>query len=199
MAGVMMALGDYRFSLDTAAYDKLNRESEYRWPLQDRLTVQPAAQFLGPGAEKISLSGSIFPHFRGGLGQLDRMRAEAEKGESLLLTDGRGRVWGRYAVTKIAETQSVFFDDGTPRRIDFSIDLVRYHEDQGGAASPVKVQPETAAPKVGAKPASKTVPAPAKKPASPGAGLPKPNEVNPSTGAPYTPAQKAAFGPGRSI
>ena len=33
----LMVLGDYRFSIDTAAYDKLTRTAEYRWARRDRI------------------------------------------------------------------------------------------------------------------------------------------------------------------
>ncbi|WP_199237391.1 phage tail protein [Azospirillum sp. TSH64] len=125
----MLALGEYRFSIDTAAYQTLQRSTEYRWPSQDRLGRAPALQFLGPGTDQISLAGTIFPQFRGGIGQLDKLRAEAGKGEPLLLVDGRGRVHGKYVVTKIEETQALFLSDGTPRKVDFSLELLRYGDD----------------------------------------------------------------------
>ena len=31
MSQTMMALGDYRFSIDTLAYQRLRREQAYRW------------------------------------------------------------------------------------------------------------------------------------------------------------------------
>ena len=86
----MLALGEYRFSISAAAYQELTRAAEYRWAAQERLGRRPARQYLGPGEETISLRGVIHPHYRGGPGQLDRMRAEAAKGEPLLLTGGDG-------------------------------------------------------------------------------------------------------------
>ncbi|TAN71131.1 MAG: phage tail protein, partial [Magnetospirillum sp.] len=99
MTEVMMALGGYRFSLSTAAYQDLDRTNEYRWAAQERMGRRSARQFTGPGDETIALSGVILPHYRGGLGQLDAMRAEAGKGKPLMLVDGLGRVWGKYCIT----------------------------------------------------------------------------------------------------
>ncbi len=125
----MMALGDYRFSLSTAAYQELNRSAEYRWQSQERLQRRPAQQYLGPGREEITLNGTIYPAFRGGLEQLDRMRGEAGKGESLLLVDGTGRVWGQWVITQVEETHRVPSHDGTPRQLEFRLQLARYGED----------------------------------------------------------------------
>jgi phage protein U len=122
----MMALGDYRFSLNTAAYQELHRSSSWRWPTVDRLGAMPAAQYVGPGEDTIHLPGVIFPHFRGGLGQVDAMRAEATKGKPLILVDGQGVIWGHWCITSIEETRSVFFSNGMPRRIEFELALLNY-------------------------------------------------------------------------
>lgn len=77
MTKVMMMLGSYPFMLDTAAYQQLKRSSEYRWKQLDRVGRKPAQQYLGPGADQITLSGEILPHWKGGLYQVDAMRAQA--------------------------------------------------------------------------------------------------------------------------
>lgn len=126
---VMMALGDYRFGLSTAAYTSLSRSTEYRWEEAERLTRAPALQWVGPGGETIELQGVILPHFRGGVGQVARLRDEAGKGAPLQLVDGRGVVWGRYCLTSIRETGGNFTSDGIPRRIEFQLTLKAYGED----------------------------------------------------------------------
>lgn len=127
---VMMALGDYRFGIDTAAYQSLTRTDEWRWPVAERLTREPASQYVGPGLTIVELSGVILPHFRGGLGQLPAMRAEAGKGKPLLLVDGRGEVWGEYCITRLQEVQGNHMSMGVPRRIEFTLSLQAYGEDR---------------------------------------------------------------------
>lgn len=125
----MMALGSYRFSVSTAAYQELERQNEWRWQSIDRIGAKPAQQFTGPGATTITMRGAIYPAFarqRRGLDQLPQMRATADTGLPQLLVDGAGRVWGRFCIASIVENQTVFFADGTPRRIDFTIGLVEY-------------------------------------------------------------------------
>lgn len=128
-SNVMMALGDYRFSLSTAAYQNLERTMSWRWAAVERVGGRPKQQYIGPGEETVSMDGSIYPAFRGGLGQIDRMRVEANKGEARLLVDGTGKVWGRYCITEIRETQTVFFSNGKPRKVDFAISLKHYGDD----------------------------------------------------------------------
>ena len=129
-AEYMMALGEYRFSLTTAAYQEFTHSAEYRWAAQERLGRLPAQQYVGPGRETISLRGVLYPRFRGGLGQLDRMRAEAGRGVSLEMTEGSGRVWGRWVITRVEETRRIFDPDGTPRKIEFRLELRRYGQEE---------------------------------------------------------------------
>ena len=65
----------FYFNLDTAAFDELKRSSEYRWASQERLSRRPAQQAVGMGEERITLSGSIFGGFKGGIKQLDTLRS----------------------------------------------------------------------------------------------------------------------------
>ncbi len=58
------------------------------------------------------------------------MRQEAEKGTPLLLNDSAGRVWGQWVITRVEETQSVFYADGSPRQVEFRLKLARYGEDK---------------------------------------------------------------------
>ncbi|ASX25860.1 phage tail protein [Candidatus Williamhamiltonella defendens] len=120
---MMLMLGEYRFRLDTAAYQSKTRSTSYCWGKQARLTTEPAWQYIGPGDDSLSIQGVIFPHDKGGLGQMDSLRQEAEKGESLLLLEGSGKVLGRWVIESISENQSIFFKDGTPRRIGFTLQL----------------------------------------------------------------------------
>lgn len=130
MPETMMALGDYRFALDTAAYQRLQRSDAYTWPTQSRIGRMAASQFTGRDAATLELSGTIYPGFRGGLEQVDRMRAEAEAGTPLLLVAGTGRVLGKWVITEITETQTVFYANGVARRRDFTLRLQAYGEDQ---------------------------------------------------------------------
>ncbi len=126
MAETMMRLGPYRFALGTAAYQELNRASEYRWARQERIGRNDALQYTGPGPETIELRGVIYPHFRGGLGQLDRMRATAGAGFPMLLIDGRGRILGLWCVETVNELQETFAARGAPLKQEFDMRITRY-------------------------------------------------------------------------
>jgi phage protein U len=126
---MMLALGPYRFSLNTGAYQSLKRSSEYRWSSLERIGQEPLLQAIGQGSDRIDLDGVIYPHFRGGLGQINAMRDAAARQETLMLINGLGEVLGRFVITQIEETQNTFLADGIPRKIEFRLSLERYGED----------------------------------------------------------------------
>lgn len=123
-----MAMGEYRFAVSAAAYEELAHTASWRWPAQERIGAPPARQYLGPGEEEISLRGTIYPAHRGGLGQIDAMRAEAGRGRPLMLIDGDGRVWGKWCITRLEQTQRLFYAAGRPRKVEFRLTLVHYGE-----------------------------------------------------------------------
>ena len=123
---VLMALGNYRFAARTGGMGGVDRATEWRWPSQEVIGAAPALQFVGPGEDKMTIKGTIFPHYRGGLGQVDSMRAQAGLGQPLALIDGAGRFYGEWVVTSIGEEKSYLMADGAPRKIDFTVELKRY-------------------------------------------------------------------------
>ena len=127
----LMKLGNFTFAISTAAYGELARTAEYRWARQDRIGRAPARQFIGPGDDTIELRGTIYTTYRGGLGQVDAMRAEAGRGEPLRLVGGTGTVFGLWVILRIRETGKTFLPGGAPRQIDFELSLAYYGEDTG--------------------------------------------------------------------
>ncbi|MCA3456479.1 MAG: phage tail protein [Rhodobacter sp.] len=125
-----MALGTFRFGVNRASYQMFTRDAAYRWAKQDRLGRDPALQYLGPDAEEITLEGVIYPHFKGGLRQMELMRAVARQGVPMMLVDGLGFVWQRWVITRVSETKSLFLADGAPRRIEFNVTLRAYGSDR---------------------------------------------------------------------
>lgn len=119
----------YYFNLDTAAFEELTRSSEFRWASQERLARRPAQQAIGMGAERITLKGSIYPGFKGGLKQLDTLRSMGARLQPLGLTTGYGEVLGNWCLKNIEEEQSAFLQGGIPRKQSFTLEFVRYGDD----------------------------------------------------------------------
>lgn len=130
----MMMLGPFMFALDTAAYNNLVRTTSYLWPGAQRVGARPTKQFTGIGEDKIKMNGVIYPHFKGGLYQVQGMRELAGLGVPYPMVDGNGKVWGEWVIEKVEEQQSQIIQNGAPMRQGFSLDLSFYPREN---ASPV--------------------------------------------------------------
>jgi len=126
---MMMGLGTFRFSLNTAAYQGMSRTDTYPWVEQTRLSRKPAMQIPAQEATEITLEGVIYPDWRGGLAQIDGMRAAASRKQPLMLVSGAGRIFGLYVILSIEEKASIFKANGAPRRQEFTLTLKEYGSD----------------------------------------------------------------------
>lgn len=133
---VMLALGKYRFSLDTAAYQQFQKTTAYLWPSQQRIGQHAQLQYVGPGSKEITLPGVIYPRYKGGFDQIQKMEDEAGKGEPLLLVTGTGNILGLWVIESINETGSIFLGNGAPRKIEFSLKLSYYGPAETATISP---------------------------------------------------------------
>ena len=129
MQQILMALGDYRFSIATAAYDSLKREHRYRWQAQPRWQQAPALQFTGYDKATLDLRGTIYPDLGAGFNQLELLRTQAGRGEPLLLVDGQGFVWGLWVIERVVEEQTYLQANGRPRKQTFRLQLADYGPD----------------------------------------------------------------------
>lgn len=124
----MLALGNYRFSVSTAAFQSLERTSEYRWAQMNTFGTRPANQFVGIGKDEIRLKGVIFPHYKGGLAQIDAMRATAANGQPLKMVSSTGEKLGKWVIVSIQEAQSHLIN-GQPLKQEFTV-VLRYYGDK---------------------------------------------------------------------
>jgi phage protein U len=134
---MMMALGTFVFSLPTLVYQELQRKTSWKHVETERLGVRAANQFLGPGADTISLPGVLVPDVAGDPFAISDLREMGDQGEPWSLVSGTGEVMGAWVITDLDETQSIFFEDGVARKTDFTLSLKQVDEPIAlGAAAP---------------------------------------------------------------
>ncbi|WP_454796902.1 phage tail protein [Novosphingobium lindaniclasticum] len=114
----------FLFELGSLPFDELQRKMDWRHARAPRVGARDATQFIGPGDETISLSGAVYTELSDGSVSLDDLRAMAGQGEAWPLVSGSGRVYGNFVITAIDERHAYLMADGSPRRIDFGIDLL---------------------------------------------------------------------------
>ncbi|WET12285.1 phage tail protein [Pseudomonas sp. D3] len=127
---MMMALGMFVFSLRTAAYQELQRQTDWRHASNNRVGAAPARQFVGRGEDAITLPGIILPELAGSALSLDALRLMANTGKAWPMVEGSGRIYGLWVIESMSETKTIFFSDGTPRRIEFTLSLKRTDDDR---------------------------------------------------------------------
>lgn len=129
---MMMALGYFVFSKNSAAYQTQEQQIVWRHPVNNRIGARPATQFVGIGDELQTLSGLLYPEINGQQTELDTIIAMADTGKSYPLIDGTGNVLGHFIIERIRTTGTEHHYDGLARKIDFSIELRRVDPTLGG-------------------------------------------------------------------
>ncbi len=118
-----MALGEFRFDADTASFGERTTNHKWRWHGVVGLGDKPVYQYLGEGETTMRLSGTLYPHHTGGLGQMPRLVGIASEGTPQTLTAGDGSTMGSWVITDVNRTESYFNEQGHPKRILFDITL----------------------------------------------------------------------------
>jgi phage protein U len=131
-----MTLGSVVFHLDTAAYQKFQRRTEFRWESQQRLALPniptsggPALEYISPGTDSINLDGVIYPDVMGDRNSVNIIRIAAYSGSPLpliMFNGWTGYVLGLWIIESVEETHEAFAPGGAPRKIDFKLSLKFY-------------------------------------------------------------------------
>lgn len=125
---MMLALGLFVFMRQTLPYQSMQHDISWRWPSNSRVGTRPAFQFLGVEEEKITLSGTLYPELTGGRFSLLTLKLMADEGKAWSLIEGTGTIYGMFVVNSVHQTNAEFFNDGTARKIDFTLELTRVDE-----------------------------------------------------------------------
>lgn len=122
----LIKLGDFKFSVDTAAFSELRRVRSFNWASQQRMGQKPVLQYTGEGEESISFGGVIYPALGAGINQIETMKTMAGRGQPLLMVAGTGDVMGYWSIAQVEENRSYLFADGVPRKQEFQLSLLYY-------------------------------------------------------------------------
>lgn len=125
---MMMTLGWFVFSLETAPYQDFQRQVSWRHPSTQRVGAMPAHQFLGRDDEPITLAGVLLPEISGGVPSLQQLEQMGDEGRAWPLIEGTGHNYGMFVITGLNTTRTLFFRDGAARRIEFQLSLKRVDE-----------------------------------------------------------------------
>lgn len=121
----LAAIGMFAFTTDSALFDAMDRDREWRHERTERFDAIAASQFVGPGADRLTISGKLVPEVLGRHGAIETLAEMAETGDAYPFMDGLGRVLGHYTIDRIGERFANLTEDGAARVNDFTIELTR--------------------------------------------------------------------------
>lgn len=121
---MMMIYGMFVFSIPTATFQKLQRQTDWNHVSTNRFGDMPAYQYTGKGEDGITLDCSIVPEFGSQL-SLTALRLMGNTGSSFPLIDGHGKIYGLWALRSLSDGYEHFFKDGKARKVDFNLTLVK--------------------------------------------------------------------------
>lgn len=125
MTDQLLTIGMFIFGLPRTAYDEMERRAAWRWGESDRFGARPAGQFLGPGEEKLRLSGVLVPEIAGSYSDIESLKEMAGTGEYWPVVLGTGTVLGDFRIDSVDEGWRHIIGGGQARAIDFTVELTR--------------------------------------------------------------------------
>ncbi|MCO7217119.1 phage tail protein [Halomonas sp. OfavH-34-E] len=143
MREVMMALGDFKFSISGTQYQSLQTSMGWRWAKKERFKRKPGMQFHGPDSTTKTLDIAIYPETSGDLEVIGRLKAMGDAGDPVRLVAGGSR-WvvglvvpagtdlGLWVVNKLDVAEQFFMADGTPLEIKGTLSITEYGDDEVG-------------------------------------------------------------------
>lgn len=137
---IMMALGEFKFSVSTAQYQSLKTAHKWRWSKLDRIGRMPAKQFQGMDASTKSFEISVYPRKQSDLILFQQFKQTADQGKPLRLVAGSTRFvngvyipsgadLGLWVIDALDLTESQFMLDGTALEQKGSLSISQYGED----------------------------------------------------------------------
>lgn len=127
MTIVMLKLGNFKFGLETAAFDELSQSFSYNWASQAKLNTTPAKQFTGESDRTASFSCTAYP---GQLGERDfalKLHEAATEGKPLLMITATGTITGYWCITGISLSNKRY-RGALPAKQTFDLKLSYYGE-----------------------------------------------------------------------
>ncbi len=126
---MIMTLGLFVWGIDTLSYQTLQRTTNWRYGRNNRIGKRAASQFIGPGDDTIILQGWVADEL-GETASIDTLRTMGDKGEPYVMVSALGEVFGLWEINELSTTNTLFWPNGQPRKIDFTLNLTRVDDDQ---------------------------------------------------------------------
>lgn len=122
---MLAAIGMFVFDTQTLLPDRIGRDRAWRHARDDRFLAPAASQFVGPGDDKVTITGTLVPELAGSASAIETLAEMATEGEAWPLMDGTGTILGTYTIDRLANEGALLIDNGLARKVDFTLELTR--------------------------------------------------------------------------
>ena len=130
---MLLAWGGFTFEMGGVAFERLRAFAEARWKEHEIIGRQPAGQYLGPGRQRLILTGVVFAaeDGAGAQAQVGAMMAACRAGRVFCLVAGSGSVSGPYRLERIERDETFHDAAGFPGRLGYTLEFAA-HDDGNG-------------------------------------------------------------------
>ncbi len=138
MADVLMAWGPFLFQIGQAAYEELTHETGARWEKHQIIGRRPAAQYLGPDEEVVTVRGTAYPGVSlSAQATAQGLLAAAQLNQAYTLMTADGSVAGIFRLERASVVSSEILVGGAQKlTYDFE-----FHVHDDGTGSPWSAWP----------------------------------------------------------
>lgn len=127
---VVARLGSIEFSVPEGTFTEVARHTTWRLDIPDPMEGLGKPVFRGRGSDEMTIDGVVFPGYSGTLQSVQRLRDAGDAGESMLLVDGEGNLYGNWFIARINERKSPFLPTGIERRAEWTLTLMADPDDE---------------------------------------------------------------------
>lgn len=123
---MVLNLGGFKFRWEQT--NSIGIETAFGISEQERIQNYPALFSANLGSSTIDIEGQTLPYHGDKQGALKPLYALAALRQSLPLTNGNGKYFGRFVIVKISEKQAIFTPNGAFFTQSFSLELKRDYD-----------------------------------------------------------------------
>ena len=137
MGVVLMAWGPFNFEVGAAAYEELAHSAAARWEKHAIIGRRPAAQYLGPDEESVTLRGTIYPTATGSgsATTIGALLTAAQGSTTYTLMSADGTIVDVYRLERARAVSSEIMPGGA-QKIVYDLDFHVHDDGTTGAGSP---------------------------------------------------------------
>lgn len=129
----LFMLGALQIQIAPFNIDAISESGETEYAVKSVVGTEPLLEFVGEGANTMSLSGRLFPYELGGLDELGLLQQMRASGKPQYVMRGDGQPYGWFAILDVQVRSSYLGRQGIGKQIDVSIGLRRAPKPSGAS------------------------------------------------------------------